>query len=60
MFIGLRVAMRKPHDWHPHNPNAEREARIAAEGLYSDPIQFFVKLDEGEQKIEVISPDFEL
>jgi len=26
-------------DWHVYNPNAERDARIAAEGLYSDPIQ---------------------
>ena len=25
-------------DWHPHNPHAERDARIAYEGLYYDPI----------------------
>jgi hypothetical protein len=24
-------------DWHPYNPNAERDARIAAEGLHNDP-----------------------
>ncbi len=28
---------RDPADWHPYNPNAERDARIAAEGLYNDP-----------------------
>lgn len=33
-------------DWHPYNPNAEREARIAVEGLYSDPIQQMVERDE--------------
>jgi hypothetical protein len=35
-------------DWHPYNPNAERDARIAAEGLYSDPIQQVVERDEPE------------
>jgi hypothetical protein len=30
---------RDPADWHPYNPNAERDARIEAEGLYTDPIQ---------------------
>jgi|GEM_PF-521131 len=34
---------RDAADWHIYNPNAEREARIAAEGLYSDPIQDFVE-----------------
>lgn len=24
-------------DWHPYNPNAECDARIAAEGLYNQP-----------------------
>lgn len=30
--------MRTPEHWHPHNPNAEREVRIKAEGLYNDSI----------------------
>ena len=53
---------RDPADWHPYNPNAERDARIEAEGLYTDPIQGFVNLDEGEDepKVEPVSPDFDL
>lgn len=53
---------RDPADWHPYNPNAERDARIEAEGLYTDPIQQFAKLDEGEDepKVEPVSPDFDL
>lgn len=39
---------RDPADWHPYNPNAERDARIAAEGLYTDPIQQVVERDEPE------------
>ncbi|MGQ9910457.1 MAG: hypothetical protein ACUVS2_16650 [Candidatus Flexifilum sp.] len=39
---------RDPADWHPYNPNAERDARIAAEGLYSDPIQQVIERDEPE------------
>ncbi|GAB4531184.1 MAG: hypothetical protein OHK0046_52030 [Anaerolineae bacterium] len=39
---------RDPADWQPYNPNAERDARIAAEGLYSDPIQQVVERDEPE------------
>lgn len=39
---------RDPSDWHPYNPNAERDARIAAEGLYTDPIQQVVERDEPE------------
>lgn len=31
--------VRGPADWHPYNPHAERDARVAAEGLYYDPIQ---------------------
>jgi ketosteroid isomerase-like protein len=53
--------IRDPADWHPYNPNAERDARIATEGLYTDPIQGFVKLDEDEKpKVEPVSPDFDL
>jgi hypothetical protein len=44
-----------PADWHP---NADHDARIAAEGLYIDPIQQFTTLDE-EQDAPV-SPDFDL
>ncbi|MEQ8676549.1 MAG: hypothetical protein RIC84_25260 [Aggregatilineales bacterium] len=53
---------RDPADWHPYNPNAERDARIEAEGLYTDPIHQFVKLDEVEEepKAEPVSPDFDL
>jgi hypothetical protein len=36
---------RDPAEWHPDNPNAERDARIAAEGLYTDPIQQIVERD---------------
>ncbi len=39
---------RDPADWHVYNPNAERDARIAAEGLYSDPIQQVIERDEPE------------
>ncbi len=53
---------RDPVDWHPYNPNAERDARIEAEGLYTDPIQQFTGLDEAEDEPEVepVSPDFDL
>lgn len=49
-------------DWHPYNPNAERDARIEAEGLYTDPIQQFTRLDEddAEPQVEPVSPDFDL
>jgi hypothetical protein len=30
---------RDPVSWHPYNPHAERDARIEAEGLYTDLIQ---------------------
>jgi len=43
-----RAVVRDPSDWHPYNPNAERDARIAAEGVYSDPIQQAFKHDEPE------------
>jgi hypothetical protein len=39
---------RDPADWHPYNPNAEHDARIATEGLYTDSIQQGVKRDEAE------------
>ena len=53
---------RDPADWQPYNPNAERDARERAEGLYTDPIQQFTKLDEGEDEptVEPVSPDFDV
>ena len=53
---------RDPADWQPYHPNAERDTRIEAEGLYTDPVQQFTKLDEEEDdpKVEPASPDFDL
>jgi len=45
-------------DWHPYNPNAEYEARIEAEGLYTDPLHQTVERDEPETAPSV--PDFDL
>jgi hypothetical protein len=53
-----RVIMREPHDWHPYNPHAERDARIAAEGRYYDPIQQFTERDEPEAQPD--TPTLEL
>jgi hypothetical protein len=39
---------RDPADWHPYNPNAERDARIATEGFYTDPIHEVVERAEAE------------
>ena len=50
--------VRDRADWHPYNPNAERDARIVAEGLYYDPIQQAVERNESRQ--EVATPDFDL
>jgi len=59
---GQYTLTRDPSDWQPYNPNAERDARIEAEGLYTDAIHLFVKLDEVEEepKIEPATPDFDL
>ena len=59
---GELTLTRNPSDWHPYNPNAERNAQVEAEGLYTDPIHQFVKLDEveDEPKVEPVSPDFDL
>jgi len=53
---------RDPADWQPYNPNAERDARIEAEGLYTDPIHQFTTFDEDEEdpKVEPAAPDFDL
>lgn len=40
------MLIRNPSDWHPYNPNAERDARIEAEGLPANPTQQLDKLDE--------------
>jgi hypothetical protein len=45
-------------DWHPYNPNAEHDARIAAEGLYTDPIQQVVERDEPETASSTPELDF--
>lgn len=50
--------VRERADWHPYNPNAERDARIAVEGLYYDPIQQSVERDEPQP--ELATPDFDL
>lgn len=49
-------------DWHPYNPNAERDARIEAEGLYTDPIQQVGERDEGKNEpgVELASQDLNL
>jgi len=49
---------RDPADWHPYNPHAERDARIAAEGLYTDPIQQVVERDEPEMASGTPELDF--
>ncbi|MEZ4672240.1 MAG: hypothetical protein R3E39_30405 [Anaerolineae bacterium] len=49
---------RDPADWHPYNPNAERDARIAMEGIYTDPIQQFAARDEPQPA--TMTPDFDL
>ena len=57
---GQYTLTRDLSDWHAYN--AERDARIEAEGLYTEPIQEFTKLDdeEDEPKVEPVSPDFDL
>jgi len=59
-FTGFANAKRG--NWHPYNPNAERDARIEAEGLYTDPIHQFTTFDEDEDdpKVEPPAPDFDL
>ena len=43
-------------DWHPYNPNAERDARIEAEGLYTDQIQ---KIIDQEKTYLEAAPDLD-
>lgn len=37
---------RTPEQWHPYNPNAERDARLEAEGMYTDPIHINEQNDD--------------
>ena len=46
--------VRQPEDWHPYNPNAEREARIAAEGRHTDPLY------ESMSRVDDEPPDIDL
>jgi hypothetical protein len=48
---------RETTDWHPYNPNAERDARIAAEGIYTDPIHEFGERDKSQP--ETVTPDLD-
>lgn len=49
---------RDPTEWNLYNPNAERDARIAAEGLYSDPIQQIFERDVPESASNTPELDF--
>ncbi len=49
---------RDPADWHPYNPNAERDARVAAEGLYTDPTQQIIEGDGPEIASSASELDF--
>ena len=50
---------RTPEQWHPYNPNAERDARMEAEGMYTDPIHRHIEQQEDEPS-HTPSPDFNL
>ena len=56
------VVSHDTDSWKLYNPNAERDARIEAEGIYTDPIYGVTTFDEDEDepKVEVVSPDFDL
>ena len=59
---GKYTLTRDPSDWHPYNPNAERDARIAAEGIYTDPIHQMTTFDDATKKQDLSSleQDFDL
>jgi hypothetical protein len=59
---GQYTLTRDPSDWHPYNPNAERDARIVAEGIYTDPIHQMTPFDDATEKQELSSleHDFDL
>lgn len=52
---GNRTVVREVDDWHLHNPNAEREAQMAAEGI--DPLVYD---EEPVSSSETASPDIDL
>jgi hypothetical protein len=58
---GQYTLTRDLSDWHPYNPNAERDARIAGEGIYTDPIhQMMPHVISEEQEVSSAEPDFDL
>lgn len=52
---GNRTVVREESDWHLHNPNVEREAQMAAEGM--DPLVYD---EEPVSSSETASPDINL
>ncbi len=58
---GQYTLTRDLSDWHPYNPNAERDARIEAEGIYTDPIhQMMPDVMNDKQEVSATEPDFDL
>lgn len=55
---GSRTIVREESDWHLHNPNAERDARIEAEGLYIDSLHSLQVPDD--QSITPTQPSIDL
>ena len=69
MYRDLTLTITHDFDsWQPYNPNAERDARIAAEGMYTDPIHKVIPekalsafdKDRDDPKAEPAAPDFDL
>ena len=58
---GQYALTREPSDWNPYNPNAEHDARIAAEGVYHDPIYDLSTVDVAidNQVIDKTEPDLD-
>lgn len=58
---GQYTLTRDLSDWRPYNPNAERDARIAAEGIYHDPIYDVTTFNEDViEKVEVTNSEINL
>ncbi|MEO8397578.1 MAG: hypothetical protein ABI700_31570, partial [Chloroflexota bacterium] len=51
---GKRTIVREAEEWHLHNPNAERDAQMAA-GSYENSVR-----EEEPPTVETASPDFDL
>lgn len=51
---------RDPADWHLYNPQAERDARIAAEGLSADLPHPSIVFEDEAAEVKVSAPDFDL